>query len=112
VTAAIAEVEVFSALGDPMRWQVLTLLAERGERSATGLAQELPVTRPAVVKHLAVLDRAGLVGSRKVGREVLFSPRAERLGAAARRIDELAAAWDTRLDALRRLAEEGDLSSS
>jgi DNA-binding transcriptional ArsR family regulator len=101
----LAETEVFSALGDPTRWQVLVTLAERGEGSATVLARELPVSRPAVIKHLLVLDRAGLVGSRKVGREVLYSPRTERLEATARRMAELATAWDGRLAALKKLAE-------
>jgi DNA-binding transcriptional ArsR family regulator len=105
MSTALAETEVFSALGDPTRWQVLVTLAERGEGSATVLARELPVSRPAVIKHLLVLDRAGLVGSRKVGREVLYSPRAERLEATARRMAELASAWDTRLAALKKLAE-------
>ena len=53
--------EVMAALADPTRWRVLNLLAERGEGTATTLAGELPVSRVAVVKHLAVLDRAGLV---------------------------------------------------
>ena len=105
MSAALAETEVFSALGDPTRWQVLVTLAERGEGSATVLARDLPVSRPAVIKHLLVLDRAGLVGSRKVGREVLYSPRTERLEATARRMAELASAWDTRLAALKKLAE-------
>lgn len=100
-----AGTEVFNALGDPTRWQVLATLAERGEGSASTLARELPVSRPAVIKHLRVLDRAGLVGSRKVGREVLYSPRSERLKATARRMSDLATAWDTRLEALKRLAE-------
>jgi DNA-binding transcriptional ArsR family regulator len=102
---SVTEVEVFSALGDPTRWQVLTTLAERGEGSATALARVLPVSRPAIIKHLSVLDRAGLVGSRKLGREVLYSPRSERLELTARRMSELAAAWDTRLAALKKLAE-------
>lgn len=102
-----SEVEVFSALGDPTRWQVLVTLAERGEGSATVLARDLPVSRPAVIKHLGILHRAGLVGSRKVGREVLYSPRGERLGETARRMTELASAWDARLAALTRLAEQG-----
>lgn len=107
VLAPTIEVEVFSALGDATRWQLLTTLAERGEGSATLLARDLPVSRPAVMKHLAVLDRAGLVSSRKVGREVLYSPRSEKLEAVAHRMAQLAAAWDTRLAALKRLAETG-----
>lgn len=97
--------EVFAALADPTRWRVLTLLAERGDGTATTLAGELPVSRPAVIKHLAVLDRAGLVESRRAGREVRFTVRPERLDATARRLADLAAAWDKRLAAIKRLAE-------
>ena len=64
---------VFAALADPTRWRVLSLLAERGEGTATSLAGELPVSRVAVVKHLAVLDRAGLVEGRREGREVRYT---------------------------------------
>jgi DNA-binding transcriptional ArsR family regulator len=98
--------EVLTALADPTRRRVLTLLAERGEGTATTLAGELPVSRVAVVKHLAVLDRAGLVDSRRQGREVRYSVRTEQLDATARWLAGLAAAWDQRLAALKRLAEE------
>ena len=106
MTAAPAP-EVFAALADPTRWRVLTLLAERGDGTATTLAGELPVSRPAVIKHLAVLDRAGLVESRRRGREVRFTVRPERLDAAARDLADLAAAWEARLAAIKRMAEEG-----
>ena len=99
--------EVFAALADPTRWRVLTLLAERGDGTATTLAGELPVSRPAVIKHLAVLDRAGLVESRRRGREVRYTVRPERLDAAARDLADLAAAWDARLATIKRMAEEG-----
>jgi DNA-binding transcriptional ArsR family regulator len=106
VTAAPAP-EVFAALADPTRWRVLTLLAERGDGTATTLAGELPVSRPAVIKHLAVLDRAGLVEARRRGREVRYTVRPERLDAAARDLADLAAAWEARLAAIKRMAEEG-----
>ena len=97
---------VFAALADPTRWRVLSLLAERGEASATALAGELPVSRVAVVKHLAVLDRAGLVEGGRHGREVRYRVRPERLEQTARWMAGLASQWDRRLDALKRLAEE------
>ena len=98
---------VLSALADPTRWRVLSLLAERGEGTATSLAGELPVSRVAVVKHLAVLDRAGLVQGRRDGREVLYSVRTEPLDETARWMAGIAAAWDARLAAIKRLAEDG-----
>jgi DNA-binding transcriptional ArsR family regulator len=97
---------VFAALADPTRWRVLSLLAERGEASATSLSGELPVSRVAVVKHLAVLDRAGLVKSRREGREVRYTVRTEPLGETARWMAAVASQWDTRLAAIKRLAED------
>jgi DNA-binding transcriptional ArsR family regulator len=103
---AVAD-EVMAALADPTRWRVLNLLAERGAGTATTLAGELPVSRVAVVKHLAILDRAGLVESARRGREVRYRVRPERLEEAARWMAALASQWDARLDAIKRLAEEG-----
>jgi DNA-binding transcriptional ArsR family regulator len=100
--------QLFAALADPTRWRVLSLLAERGEGTATTLAGELPVSRVAVVKHLAVLDRAGLVEGRRRGREVRYTVRPERLDATARRLAAIAARWDERLAVIKRLAEEAE----
>ena len=103
---------VFAALADPTRWRVLNLLAERGEGTATSLATELPVSRVAVVKHLAVLDRAGLVEGRREGREVRYSVRTEPLDETASFMARLAGQWDARLAAIKRLAEEGTHTST
>ena len=109
MSAAVADPEpaIFAALADPTRWKLLGTLAQLGEGTATPLAAGLPVSRPAVIKHLAVLDRAGLVTHRRAGREVRYRVEPARLDATARRISALAAAWDARLDALKALAEEG-----
>lgn len=97
--------DVFAALADPTRRSVLQLLAERGTGTATTLAGDLPVSRVAIVKHLGVLDRAGLVRSAKRGREVRYEVQPQRLSETARWMEDLAAAWDVRLAALKRLAE-------
>lgn len=99
------EQQIFAALADPTRWQVLGRLAERGEGTATVLAGEMPVSRPAVIKHLGVLDRVGLVESRRLGREVRYRVRPERLGEAASGLARIAAEWDARLARLKALAE-------
>ena len=109
MTAAVADPEpaVFAALADPTRWRLLGTLARQGEGTATTLAAELPISRPAVIKHLVVLDRAGLVTRRRAGREVRYRVEPARLEQTARQIARLAAAWDTRLAALKALAEDG-----
>ncbi|HVW43209.1 MAG TPA: metalloregulator ArsR/SmtB family transcription factor [Amycolatopsis sp.] len=99
---------VLAALADPTRRQVLDLLAARGQATATTLADGLPVSRQAVVKHLAVLDAAGLVDSIKVGREVRYAVRTESLDTTARWMAALAADWDRRLAKIKRVAEAAE----
>ena len=100
-----ADDELWSAIADPSRRRVLDLLVSNGEASASGLAGQVPFSRKAVSKHLVVLERAGLVSRRKQGREVLYQVQAGRLDQAARAMAELAARWDRRLAAVKRLAE-------
>jgi DNA-binding transcriptional ArsR family regulator len=99
---------VLAALVDPTRRQLLDLLSAHGRATATTLAGELPISRQAVVKHLAVLDTAGLVDSIKVGREVRYSVRPDTLDATARWIAALAAEWDRRLAKIKRAAEAAE----
>ena len=97
--------DVLAALADPTRRQLLDALLQAGRASATTLADRLPVSRQAVVKHLQVLESVGLVEGIRVGREVLFALRAGSLDASARWLADLAAAWDRRLAGLKRAAE-------
>jgi DNA-binding transcriptional ArsR family regulator len=99
---------VISALADPTRRQLLDVLAARGEATATTLAQHLPVSRQAVVKHLAVLDAAGLVTGGRVGREVRYAVRPEALDTTARWMASLAGEWDRRLARIKRVAEAAE----
>jgi len=96
---------VFAALGDDTRWSVLARLGE-GPASASALARELPVSRQAIVKHLEVLRGAGLVESEQVGREQVFRAIGGRLSDVARQLERIGALWETRLDRIKRLAEE------
>jgi len=95
---------VLEALGDPTRRIVVELLADGG-RTATSLAAELPVTRQAVVQHLAVLRAAGLVDSRREGREVRFELRSSTLTSTAAWMADVAAHWDRRLKVIQEIAE-------
>jgi DNA-binding transcriptional ArsR family regulator len=102
---------VLVALADPTRRQLLDLLAARGEATATTLAQRLPVSRQAVVKHLAVLDAAGLVSGGRVGREVRYAVRPAALNSTARWMAALASDWDQRLASIKRIAEAAERDS-
>ena len=100
------EDELWEAVADPSRRKVLDLILARGQATPTALAAQLPFTRQAVAKHLAILARAGLVQASRHGREVRYTVRAERLDTAARALADAAARWDQRLYAIKRLAEE------
>ena len=102
---APTEDELWSAIADPSRRRVLDLLVSHGDVSASWLAGHVPFSRQAVSKHLAVLEQAGLVSRRKQGREVLYQVQVGRLDQAARAMADLAAQWDRRLAAIKRLAE-------
>ncbi|MCX0245554.1 ArsR/SmtB family transcription factor [Streptomyces drozdowiczii] len=99
---------VLAALADPTRRRLLDLLAAQGEATATTLAGPLPVSRQAVVKHLAVLEAAGLVSGGRVGREVRYTVRPVALDATARWMASLAASWDRRLARIKRVAEAAE----
>jgi DNA-binding transcriptional ArsR family regulator len=92
---------VFDALADPNRRYVLAALAVRDTATATELAAELPVTRQAVAKHLAALSDAGLVESRREGRETRYELTPAPLGEAMDWMVSVGAEWDARLSALR-----------
>lgn len=103
--------QVLAALADPTRRKVLDLLAAQGEATATTLAERLPVSRQAVVKHLAVLDDAGLASARRVGRETRYTVRPAALDGTARWMAALAADWDRRLATIKRIAEAAERDS-
>jgi DNA-binding transcriptional ArsR family regulator len=96
---------LWAALGDPMRIRVLDLLLELGEATASTLAGALPITRQGVSKHLAVLERDGLISAQRSGREVRYAVREERLDQARAALARIAARWDTRLAAIKKMAE-------
>jgi DNA-binding transcriptional ArsR family regulator len=94
--------DVFSALGDRTRREVLHEVSARGDATATELAATMSVTRQAVAKHLGVLAEAGLVESHRAGRETRYAATPEPLGDAMAWMAELGAQWDTRLARLKR----------
>ena len=71
-------VEVFEAVAQPKRREILRLLAD-GELSAGAVASRFAVTQPAISQHLRVLKQVGLVSERRAGTRRLYSVRAEGL---------------------------------
>jgi len=104
VTAAVDD-ELWSAVGDPTRRRMLDLLLVDGTGTATSLSERLPVSRQAVAKHLAVLDRAGIVHGTATGRERRFRVDDAQLARAAEQLTTVGSSWDGRLRRIARIAE-------
>jgi DNA-binding transcriptional ArsR family regulator len=90
---------VFRALADPTRRAVLERLG-RGPVSMSELARPFGMALPSFAQHLAVLERGGLVRSRKSGRVRTYRLVPQPLQAAARWLDQQRAVWERRLDQL------------
>ena len=101
-----AAARVFFALGDGTRLAVVQKLGAGGALSATALSDGAKVTRQAIVKHLRVLEGAGLVTPARRGREVLYALEPRKLEDARAFLDGISAGWDRALERLRRLVEE------
>jgi DNA-binding transcriptional ArsR family regulator len=100
-----ASVRVFAALGDPTRLGVVVRLCREGPSSIARLTQGSDVTRQAIRKHLAVLERTGLVRGRQQGRESLWELEPRRLEIARRHLDLVSRRWDDTLERLRAIVE-------
>lgn len=96
---------LWSAIGDPTRRRLLDALLADGGGTATTLSAAVPVTRQAVAKHLAVLDRAGLVHGVTEGRERRYRVDDAQLARAAAQLDTVGRTWDARLRHIAGLAE-------
>src|SRR5205809_1289296 len=90
---------VFSALSDPTRRAIVVRLTE-GEASVSELAQPFEFSLPAVTKHLAVLERAGLLERRKEGRVRRCRLLAEPMRVADDWLGSYRVFWQERLDSL------------
>ncbi|MER5910391.1 metalloregulator ArsR/SmtB family transcription factor [Streptomyces sp. NPDC001982] len=100
--------DALGALGDPTRRAIVECLAGR-PRAVGELADELPVSRPAVSQHLKVLKNAGLVSERAEGTRRIY--RLNLVGVAALR-DQLETFWNRALAGYQDVAEEAEEENS
>ncbi|ETA07745.1 MULTISPECIES: ArsR/SmtB family transcription factor [Gordonia] len=100
----VAPVEIFGALADESRWQILVRLGTE-PASASTLATELPISRQAIAKHLKILTDAGLVTATRAGREIRYEAAGSELSRLARHLDTVARGWDRRLAGIKKAAE-------
>ncbi|MFD2370240.1 ArsR/SmtB family transcription factor [Brevibacillus sp. GCM10020057] len=105
MSSSAAKHDVFQAIADPTRRQLLRLLAEQ-EMSVTVISGHFPMSRTAVSKHLRVLSEAGLVKEQKVGRETRYRTQPEPLTEIRDWLSYYERFWENKLQALKRFVEE------
>jgi DNA-binding transcriptional ArsR family regulator len=100
-------INVFHAVGDPTRRELLERLRRGGAQSLSELASGFPMSRQAVTKHLDLLEEAELVSRRTEGRQRIHELRGEPLKELSDWLAPFEAEWDRRLARLRTHLEEG-----
>lgn len=101
--------DVFQAIADPTRRQVLYLL-RTGEMPVKAISEQFPISRTAVSKHLSILADAGLVKDRKVGRETRYRLHMEPLSELTEWLSYFELFWDNKLDMLKYIVEKDEES--
>lgn len=104
------EASIFAALADPVRRSLLLNLAANSPRTATQLAREYPITRQGILKHLNILEEAGLVAVHQKGRDKRYTLTPDPLAELDAFVKEIGARLDERLLRLKAFleAEEGE----
>lgn len=97
--------DVFNAIAEPARRDVLALLA-KGEHAVGAIVTALQLAQPTVSKHLRVLAEVGLVRARQAGRQRVYSVNADGLKPIHAWASQFEALWDKQLQSIKALAEE------
>ncbi|MFN7922834.1 MAG: metalloregulator ArsR/SmtB family transcription factor [Bryobacteraceae bacterium] len=95
----VQETDIFHAIAHPARRAILVTLRD-GERAATELAEPFAMSQPAISQHLRILEEAELVSARREGRQRIYRLEPEPLRDVVSWVDEFAAYFGRRLDAL------------
>jgi DNA-binding transcriptional ArsR family regulator len=97
---------IFAALGDENRLRLVSRLCDQGPMSITGLTLGASVTRQAITKHLRVMQQAGLLHSKRHGRESVWELDRQRLDEARYYLDVISKQWDDALGRLKAFVED------
>ncbi|KHD86085.1 ArsR/SmtB family transcription factor [Heyndrickxia ginsengihumi] len=103
--------DVFQAIADPTRREVLRLLSEKEELPISKITAHFPITRTAIVKHLNILSDAKLISGRKKGREKLYRLQPEPLAELKEWLFYYERFWNNKLSILKHIVETGETSS-
>jgi DNA-binding transcriptional ArsR family regulator len=109
---ASATPDVFNAIADPRRRQIIDLLARRRELSVGTIVLLLGLPQPAVSKHLGVLREVGIVSVTKLGKSRVYGLNLDGLRSVQDWVQTLERHWQGQLDRIRERAERRASASS
>ena len=98
--------DVFNAIAEPRRREIVDLLARGDERDVTELVLRLGLPQPAVSKHLGVLRKVGLVAVQKAGQRRLYRLNPRKLKPVHDWIQHFERFWTDHLDGIKQAAEQ------
>ncbi len=99
---------IFAALSDPTRFAIVEQLLENGDQTAGALAEPFDISKPAISRHLKVLEEAGII-ERRIDRQFrCFSIRPQSLRPLDDWIDRYRRFWNTSFDRLEKVLQKED----
>jgi DNA-binding transcriptional ArsR family regulator len=98
--------DVFNAIAEPRRREIVDLLAQRGPQTVGTLVAEMRLAQPAVSKHLGVLRKVGVVAVTKQGQQRVYNLQAERLKTVHDWVKHFEQLWSHQLDRIKERAEQ------
>lgn len=101
----ISAAPIFAALGDPTRLGIVSRLSANGPLTTMHLTEATEMSRQAVTKHLLTLEQAGLVNSRRLGRDRIWELEATRCREVSVYLTAISTEWDAAIERLRRFVE-------
>ena len=103
--------DVFQAIADPTRREIINILSDR-DSNLNDLISNFQISRPAVAKHVRILQECGLVKVEKIGRERMCYAQLHNLGDIALWVHQYRKFWNNRLDALEKQLKKDNKSSN
>ena len=97
--------DVFQAIADPTRRQIINLVA-RQSLNLNSVAEKFDISRPAISKHIKILTECGLVAIRQQGRERYCEANLKSLGQVAQWVEQYRIFWTSKLDALENFLDK------
>lgn len=92
--------DVFQAIADPTRRDIITLLATGKSMNLNSIADQFDISRPAISKHIKILEECNLIDIQQEGRERICELKPEQLAPVSEWVEKNRKLWNTRLDQL------------